>query len=251
MDIPPFYEFLIGFSDKERTRYAFLTSEKRLIPVEIEMTFPSYNRVSKRIYGVRNKNGEDVIGEIKLFSEQNDFKPLFSLSQQRIFHTTVSEDGQKIAFLTQDKTGQDILLRVVAKEEFGWFPLPFIRMKASLSGLCFCSADVLMYADEKENLCAVRLKKPVKTVPLALNGRYPAFDQKTQKTAFIQNKNLIVFNEISYKLKSENHISPAFSKSAGTLFFTDWNGLYSYDPETKEVRTVFTAPSEIVFFAEL
>ena len=251
MVIRSFYQFLIGFDDKDQKKYAFLTRDGHLVPLNASVHSLFYHRDAQMIYGVWNRNGKDVIGRTELKSERIDFSALFTLSNKRLSHTTVSPDNQKIAFLTTDETTQETQLRIISREEFGWFPLPFIRFPVALSSLCFCSSDLLMYTDTKGTLRAARLYKPVRIAEISPQGHTPAYNDVTKSRAFIQNGKIFISGAISTEIETENASVISFSKNGKELFFADNNALYRYDLSTKEKTVIFRSSFPIVFIAEL
>lgn len=251
MVILPFYQFLIAFLEENRLKYAFLRKDKQTVPVDISACFPTCHAETQTIYGILNKNGKDVIGRAAIKSTKTDFSPLFALSNKKISYTAVSQDNQKIAFLSTDLSSQETLLRVIAKEEFGWFPLPYVKMPAMNSPICFCSSNIVMYTDPSGKLKAVRTIKPAKSMEIDAEGYMPAYENRTGKRAFVKNNKMFIFSDIKDEIdvNSPNFIS--FSKNGKELLFTDKNTLYRYDLSSKKQETVFQSTCPIVFIAEI
>ncbi|MBO4644208.1 MAG: hypothetical protein J5716_06345, partial [Alphaproteobacteria bacterium] len=224
--------------------------DRRLIPLDESARFLSYHADFQMIYGVWNKDGKDLISRMKIDSA-SDFSFLFALSNKTISHTAVSPDNQKIAFLATDKTTQETQLRVIIHEEFGWFPLPFIKIPASFSPVCFCSSDVLMYTDVSGALKAVRLYKQLRTVEISPQGHSPVYSGITGFRAFIQNKKIVVSGKTQDEIETNNVSALSFSKSGEELLFADANTLCRYNLMTKEKADIFRAEFPIVFIAEL
>ena len=250
MVMMPFYQFLIGTVEKDQVKYAFLTQEHRLIPLNETGRSLSYHAESRMIYPVWNKDGKDVISRMKL-DTSSDFSFLFALSNKTISHTSVSPDNQRLAFLATDKTTQETQLRVIMREEFGWFPLPFIKIPAALSPVCFCSSDILMYTDLSGSLKAARLYKQLRTVDISPQGHSPVYSRATGYRAFIQNKKVIISGRTSDEIETSDISAVSFSKNGEELFFADANALYRYNLLTKEKNEIFSASFPIVFIAEL
>lgn len=251
MVILPFYSFLIGTAEKNRTQYAFLSHDGRCVPIDIAVRFPSYHANSQSIYGIWTKNGKDVIGRAKLQPGQTDFSPLFSLSDKKLSHIAISPDNQRIAFLAAQENSRETQLRVIAHEEFGWFPLPFIRLPAAQSPISFCSSDILLYTDTTGALSTVRLAKPVKTVGIHHSGRCPAYNAQDKSTAFISGTNIIVSNKIQEQLKATSQTILSFSKNGKELLFTKDDALYRYTLSDQQRHLIFQASAPITFIAEL
>ncbi len=251
MVILPFYQFLIGFAEKDQTKYAFLAQNGHLVSANIPVRYPSYHSDSRTLYGIWNKNGKDVIGRALINPAPMDFSPLFTLSNKRISYTAISPDNLKIAFLVKDPVSAETQLRVIVHEEFGWFPLPFLRLPASESSVCFSSSDVLIYTDPAGSLKAVRLSKPVKVVEVTPSGRMPACSVSNNAKAFIQNDKIFVFNKIQNEIDVKHPLCLSFSKNEKDLFFSENGTLCKYDTETRQKQAIFQGASPIVFIAEL
>ena len=250
MVILPFYRFLIGIRENDRIKYAFLTHGYRLVPAGIPFRFPAYHPASRTIYGLWNRNGKEVIGRTSLQPPYSDITPLFSLSDQRISHIAVSPDNLKIAFLATDETTQQTQLRVIAREEFGWFPLPFIRLAAANSPICFCTSNIVMYTGVNKELNAVRLKKPVQTTEINPQGYCPVYSIETGFRAFKNKNKIIFFNNLCSEIDLESQ-PLSFSKDGLTLFLADEKTLYAYNSVSKEHSAIFQTAEPIVFVAEL
>ena len=251
MVILPFYQFLIGFAEKDQTKYVFLAPNDRPVPADIPLQFPSYHSASRILYGILNKDGRDVIVRAPVQPSPMDFSPLFTLSNDPIFYTAISPDNIKVAFLTKDPVSSEIQLRVIIHEEFGWFPLPFLRLPAACRPVCFCSSDILIYTDPTGSLKAVRLNKPVKVVEIAPSGHTPACCVSNNSKAFIQDEKIIVFNEIKSEIDVKNPLFLSFSKNQKDLFFSEGNVLYKYDMTARQKQIIFQGALPIVFIAEL
>ena len=251
MVILPFYRFLIGMKEKAETLYAFVTPTGRTVPADIPVRFPSFNRESRMIYGLWDFHGKSVIGRTTLQPPYSGFSALFSLSDKTVSHIEISPDGQKIAFLATDAATGETQLRVIAREEFGWFPLPFIRLSAAYSPICFVSSCIVMYTAPSGALNAVRLTKPAKTAQLFPNGERPAYCHKTGVRAFIDNGRFLLYGRTNEEIDTTNPGAFSFSNEGDALFIAEESTLYRYDLSTKEVTVVFEAPLPINFIAEL
>ncbi|MBR4127603.1 MAG: hypothetical protein IKR09_08520 [Alphaproteobacteria bacterium] len=250
MVILPFYRFLIGTHENDRIKYAFLTHGNRLVPAGIPFRFPAYHQASRTIYGLWNQNGKEVIGRTSIQPPYSDITPLFSHSDRRISHIAVSPDNLKIAFLATDETTQQTQLRVIAREEFGWFPLPFIRLPAANSPICFCTSNIVMYTGITKQLNAVRLTKPAQTTEINPQGDCPVYSIETKFRAFKCGDKVLFYNKLYTEIDAK-HQPLSFSKDGLTLFLADKKTLYAYNPADKEYAAIFQSEEPIVFVAEL
>ena len=250
MVILPFYRFLIGTRENDRIKYAFLTHGNRLVPAGIPFRFPAYHQASRTIYGLWNQNGKEVIGQTSIQPPYSDITPLFSHSDRRISHIAVSPDNLKIAFLATDETTQETQLRVIAREEFGWFPLPFIRLPAANSPICFCTSNIVMYTGVTKQLNAVRLTKPAQMTEINPQGDCPVYSIETNFRAFKYNDKVLFYNKLYTEIDVK--FQPlSFSKDGQTLFLADKKTLYAYNPADKDYAAIFQSEEPIVFVAEL
>ncbi len=251
MVILPFYRFLIGMKGKAETLYAFITPTGRMVPADIPVRFPSFNPETRMIYGLWDFNGKSMIGRTALQPPYSSFTPLFSLSDRAVSHVEVSPDGQKIAFLATNDAIGETQLRVIAREEFGWFPLPFIRLPVAYSPICFASSGIIIHTAPSGALNAVRLTKPAKIAQLFPKGELPAYCLQTGARAFTESGKLFIYGKTNEEIDDTNPTALSFSKNGDALFIAEESILYRYDLATKEVTVVFEAPLPIRFIAEL
>lgn len=243
-----FYQFLIGLGEKYRTEYFFLTAEGQSVQADIPAHSLSFHAETGTLYGVYEKDGRDIIGKSGPDFSKAVFSPIFGSSRYAPLSTAISPDNQKIAFPAEEKETGKIQIRIIAREEFGWFPLPSVRFDASPHRICFCSNDILMYTAADGKLKAVRLTKPVKTVEIAPDGHTPVFDPVTKKTAFIS-KNKLFYNMLETEIKADYLFS--FSKNGKEILFSNAETLCVYDADTKQIHSLFRASAPITFAMKL
>ena len=248
MVIPSFYQFLIGFGEKYQSKYFFLTDDGQTVPTDIPAYSLSFHKASGTLYGIYEKDGRNVIGKAGKDFSKTDFSPIFGLSGHTLLYTAVSPDNQKIAFLATEKETGKTQIRVIAREEFGWFPLPAVRFDASPTRLCFCSDGILMYTSSGGELKAVRLTKPVRTVDISPNGYSPVFDRVREKAAFIKD-NFIFYNMLNTEIKADFLFS--FSREGKEILFSEAEKFCCYNVDTKQIRVLFRAPEPVTFATEL
>ena len=248
MIILPFYQFLTGFGEKYSPDYFFLTPDRTPVPIGIPVHSLSLHTPTGTVYGIYRKNGRDVIGRTVLSFPLPEFSSMFSLSGCHLLHTAVSPDNQKAAFLTAEKETGRTQVRMIVREEFGWFPLPSVRFDAAPTGICFCSNDILLYSDPDRKLKAVRLKKPFKTAEISSQGYDPVAASDGRTFAFLKN-GLIYYNDLSLEIKADSLFS--FSKNGQEVFFSSENNLYGYNIETRQKRLIFGTGKPVVFATAL
>lgn len=251
MVILPFYQILTGLLNAGKTDYAVLMKDGRSVATDIRMQYLSYNPAGKNICGICEKDGKDVIGLAGLNLSSLNVTPLFTLSDKRILYPAISPDNQKIAFISENKTTAETVLRVIMREEFGWFPMPFVKLAASPAPVCFCTPDTLMYTDQNGALTAALISKHPKTVVMQPKGIMPVYHAGARLTAFVRGADIIVSGSISDQIKTDGVTALSFSNNGESLLFAQNNILYRYSLKEKEQRRLFEAGKPIVFAAEL
>lgn len=251
MVILPFYRFLIETEGKAGPFYSFVTRTGRAVPAVIPVRFPSFNREAGMIYGLWNNRGKSEIGRTTLQPPYSVFSALFALSDRIVSHTVVSPDNLKVAFLATDEKTGETQLRLIAREEFGWFPLPHIRLPAALSPICFASSAIVLYTAPSGALNAVRLTKPARIAQLFPEGENPAYCERTGARAFTRNGKLFFYGRTNEEIEDADPTAFSFSKEGDALFIAEGPTLFRYDLSTKDVTTVFEASRPITRIIEL
>lgn len=252
MVILPFYQILTGtLNARGGTDYAVLMKDGRSVATDMRMQYLSYNPNGKNICGIYEKDGKDLIGLAGLNLSSFDITPLFTLSDKRILYPAISPDNQKIAFIAENKTTGEAVLRVIMREEFGWFPMPFIKLPASPARVCFCSSDTLMYTDQNGALTAALISKRPKTVVMQPEGIMPAYHAGARLTAFVRGRSIVISGNISDEIKTGNVTALAFSKDGNSLLYAQNSFLYRYVLKEKEQRLLSETKQPVVFVAEL
>lgn len=251
MVILPFYQILIGLLNTEKTDYAVLMKDGRSVSTDIDMQYVSYNPNGKKICGIYKKNDKDLIGLAELKLATPSVTPLFTLSNKNILYPAISPDNQKIAFISKYKTTGETELRVIMREEFGWFPMPFVKLAASASPVCFCTPDTLMYTGKDGTLTAALISKRPKTVIMQTKGILPAYHLDAHLTAFVRDTDIVVCGNISDEIKTPGVTALAFSNDGKNLLYAQKNILYRYDLKKKEKYPLSENERPIVFAAEI
>lgn len=243
MVILPFYQILIASIDDLKTDYTLFMTDGRIVGMNCDLNYPAYNPNSKNICGIREKENKNIISLCELHLSKMNASDLFSLSDKRILYPAISPDNQKIAFIVEDKNTQEVFLRVIVREEFGWFPMPFVKLPASLRPVCFCTPDTLMYTNDKGALIAVLLSKHPKTVQMQEIGQRPVYHQQAGLTAFIRNDTIVVCGNMSAEIKTNGVTALSFSKDGRNLLYAEADQLYRYHLPEKEKQLVLENPT--------
>ncbi len=251
MVILSFYQILIGLLNTEKTDYAVLMKDGRTVSVNIDMEYVSYNPNGKNVCGIYEKDGKDLIGLTELNLATPNITPLFTLSNKNILYPAISPDNQKIAFISEHKTTGEKELRVIMREEFGWFPMPFVKLAATSSPVCFCTPDTLMYTNQDGDLAAALISKRPKTVVMQKKGIMPAYHLGTHLTAFVRDTDIIVCGNISDEIKTNGVTALSFSNDGNSLLYAQNNILYKYDLKEKKRCQLFESNLPIVFAVEV
>ena len=215
------------------------------------MQYLSYNPNGKNICGIYEKDGKDLIGLAGLNLSALDITPLFTLSDTRILYPAISPDNQKIAFIAENKTTGEAVLRVIMREEFGWFPMPFVKLAASSSPVCFCTPDTLMYTAQNGALTAALISKRPKTVIMQPKGIMPVYHAGARLTAFVRGTEIVISGNISDEIKTDGVTALSFSNDGESLLYAQNGRLYRYSLSEKEQHLLLETKQSIVFAAEL
>ena len=251
MVILSFYRFLIGTIQSGKTKYTLFMKNDTKVDVKIDLNDLAYCADNMSIYGVCQKEGKNIIQTGKLKVSNIDTVPLFSLSRQNILYPAVSPDHQKIAFIAQDKISKAAVLRVILKEEFGWFPISDIKLPASASPVCFSSQDIVIFTDDTGALKAVRLSKKPKTILLHEKGIMPAYSTSERLLAFVNNDKIICTGSLSDELPVNNISVLCFSNDGKNLFYAQENRIYKYSLAQKQIELFIKTDFPVIFFTEL
>lgn len=252
MVILPFYQILTGsLNARGGTDYTVLMKDGRSVATDIRMQYLSYNPNGKNICGIYEKDGKDLIGLAGLNLSALDITPLFTLSDTRILYPAISPDNQKIAFIAENKTTGEAVLRVIMREEFGWFPMPFVKLAASSSPVCFCTPDTLMYTAQNGALTAALISKRPKTVIMQPKGIMPIYHAGARLTAFVRGTEIVISGNISDEIKTDGVTALSFSNDGESLLYAQNGRLYRYSLSEKEQHLLLETKQSIVFAAEL
>lgn len=242
----PFYQILTGSFGEKNFSGAVLTPDQSPEPVRFDLCFPSC--ADGEICGVTRFKGKDAVALTSISSTA--VCPLFSLSDQTISHTAMSPDRQKIAFAaTNDKTG-DTVARVIMREEFGWFPLPFVKLPCQASPLCFCSSSALLYTAPDGALNAALLSRNPKTAAVAPAGRLPAYHLERRLTAYSTGGAIIVTGSVSREIAVDGVGTLSFAKDGKSLLYAVQNKLFRLDLDAERPDVLFESDEPIDFAAE-
>ena len=251
MVILPFYQILVGLLNTDTTDYAVFMKDHRSVHLNINLQHLSYNQNGKKICGICKKNERDLIGLTELHFSDINITPLFTLSDQQILYPALSPDNQKIAFIAKKTHSEEAVLRVIVREDFGWFPMPFVKLPASCSPICFCTADTLMYTNQNGALTAVLLSRHPKTVVMQEKGSFPVYRPESHLTAFVRGSDIVISGNISDEIKTAGVTALAFSNDGKYLLYAQSNILYRYSFQTKQKEILLQEKVPIVFIAEL
>ncbi len=253
MVILPFYQILIASINDLKTDYTLFMTDGRTVGMNCNLNYPAYNQNSKNICGVREKDNKNIISLCELHFSNLKASDLFSLSNKRILYPAISPDNQKIAFIVEDINTQEVFLRVIVREEFGWFPMPFVKLPASLCPVCFCTPDTLMYTNDKGVLIAALLTKQPKTVQMQEKGRNPVYHQNARLTAFVRNETIFVCGSLSDEIKTNGITALSFSKDGKHLLYAEGNNLYRYTLHERKKASLLENPTghPVIFIAEI
>lgn len=248
MDTIPFYRIFAAFLRPNGAKAAVFTPDGRVLSFNMGLRHPSYNPAGKKICGVFEKNGKETIGMTETGSD--GITPLFSLSGKTISHTAISPDNQKIAFVaTDDATGQSVL-RVIMREEFGWFPMPFVKPAAVPAPVCFCTPDTLMFTGADGSLNITLAARRPKTIPVRANATVPAYHAGARLTACVCGGSILITGGFFDEIKAENVTALSFTRDGTTLLFADGNAVYGYDPALKKKTKLFETDEPACFVSE-
>ncbi len=248
MDTIPFYRIFAAFPRPNGAKAAVFTPDGRVLSFNMGLRHPSYNPAGKKICGVFEKNGRETIGMTETGSD--GITPLFSLSGKTISHTALSPDNQKIAFIaTDDATGQSVL-RVIMREEFGWFPMPFVKPPAVPAPVCFCTPDTLMFTGADGSLNITLAARRPKTIPVRANATVPAYHAGARLTACVCGGSILITGGFFDEIKAENVTALSFTRDGTTLLFADGNAVYGYDPALKKKTKLFETDEPACFVSE-
>ncbi len=251
MAILPFYQILIGTLNADLANYSVFMKDGRSVALNINMRFLSYNPAGKKLCGIFEKDGKDLIGLAGLNLSNLDITPLFTLSDKRILYPALSSDNQKIAFICENKNTGDVELRVIMREEFGWFPMPFVRLPALPKPICFCSPDTLMYTDQNGALTAALVSRRPKTALMQKTGIMPVYHAEAHLSAFFDGSDIVVSGNLSDKIRTNGITALSFSNDGKRLLYAAGTVLYGYDLQKKEQALLLETKQPIVFIAEL
>lgn len=252
MVILPLYQVIFATLSENKTQIAVLMKDNRVSPINLPLQYPAYATKRQRIYGISQGKEKDLIGYSKFKLAATEITPIFTLSSSRILYPTIAPDNQKVAFIAYDKETDKTLLRVTLREEFGWFPMPFVKMPSALSPACFGNNDTVIYTGEDDSLNAVSVtqKTPV-PVKLAEKGRMPAYHPERKILAYVNGLEIIISGIVSATLRVNAPITAiAFAKDGNALYYAESNHLKKYDFKTESTEEIYLSDAAIIFVAE-
>lgn len=252
MVILPLYQILYAQSCENGTHYAALMKDGRTCPVDISLDFPVYAPASQNICGIDRSGEKDLIEFADFKLTGSDPQPLFTLSDKRILYPAVSPDNQKVAFIAIDEAAGESRLRVVVREEFGWFPMPFVKLPATPSPVCFSNKDTVIYTDETGALNAALLFKNPKTARLEDKGLMPAFHEQKKILAFVRGQSIIVKGMENAEIPANGIVTALnFSNTGESLYFAEGRHIRRYVFETRTAGLLHTADENVVMVADI
>lgn len=248
MDTIPFYRIFAAFPRPNGSTAGVFTPDGRVLSFNMGLRHPSYNPAGKKICGVYEKNGRETIGLTEAGAEE--ITPLFSLSGKELSHTALSPDNQKIAFIATDAATGESVLRVIMREEFGWFPMPFVKPAAVPAPVCFCTPDTLMFTGADGALNITLAARRPKTIPVRTNGTVPAYHAGARLTACVCDGRISITGGFFDEIEVENVTAQSFNRDGTALLFADANAVYSYDPALKKKTKLFETAEPACFVSE-
>lgn len=252
MVILPLYQILYAETSENRTAYAALMKDGRTRPVDISLDFPAYAPASQNICGIDRSGEKDLIEFADFRLTGSDPQPLFTLSDKRILYPAVSPDNQKVAFIAVDEAAQDVRLRVILREEFGWFPMPFVKLAAGISPVCFSNRDTVIYTDETGALNAALLSKKPKTARLEDKGVMPAFHEQKRMLAFVCGQSIIVRGAETAEIPTGGIVTALnFSSAGDALYFAEGRHIRRYVFQTQTAELLHTAAENVVMVTDI
>lgn len=252
MVILPLYQILYAQTSENKTGYAALMKDGRTRPVNISLDFPSYAPASQNICGIDRSGEKDLIEFTDFKLTGSDPQPLFTLSDKRILYPAVSPDNQKVAFIALDEASQDVRLRVVLREEFGWFPMPFVKLSAGISPVCFSNKDTVIYTDETGALNAALLSKKPKTARLEDKGVMPVFHEQKKILAFVRGQSIIVKGSETAEILTGGVVTALnFSAAGDALYFAEGRCIRRYAFDTRTAELLHTADENVVMVTDI
>lgn len=256
MVILPLYQavYATAAADFTKTDYFALMKDGRVRAMDMTLGFPSYCPETQQICGISTTDGKDYIGRCALKMTEEPPELVFTLSNSRILYPAVSPDNQKIAFIEQDVGKEKGTLRIIQREEFGWFPVQ-IKLPASLSPVAWGSGDTVLFTGENGSLCVAPLDQRGRTVKIDDAGRMPAGHPGTKRLAFVQGREIVFLGDVRMRFEAGEVSALNFSNDAASLLFavTD-NGRYHVRRivlESKEISPVCEAAARIVMVSEI
>lgn len=259
MVILPLYQVVFAVQEQKfsKTRFFALMHDGQIREMGMpDLEYPQYSASSGKVCGIFRDDKKDFIALSELKVTESPLPELlFTLSKRRIAFPAMSPDGQKIAFIEYDKNGGDPVMRVILREEFGWFPLQ-IRTDAALSPLCWGGKDVLIYTDRDGDLRLMSAEARKRgTATIDTGGRLPAFHKETGRLAFVQGGRVVLKGASSLSFEADNVSALNFSNDGNSLYFsTGVNDNYTlcrYSVEDKKAVRLCESDARIVWASEI
>lgn len=256
MVILPLYQavFAVAQGKFSKARFFSLTHDGRTGRLRMpELAFPSFHPALNAVCGIfRNgENEKDFIASAPFkTADDHSCDLMFTLSKRRMAYPVLSPDAQKAAFIEYENNGENPVLRLISREEYGWFPLQ-IRIPASFAPVCWGGNETVLFSDEKGALCAVTTAGKHKAAVIDPCGKTPAFHEKTRRLAFAQNGEIIIKGDVSAALEAKNVTALNFSRNGDALFFAAGKTLNRFSFEEQETVRLCETDAPAVWVSEL
>lgn len=256
MVILPLYQavYATAAANFTQTDYFALMKDGRVRAMDMALGFPSYSPERRQICGISVKGEKDYVGRCALKMTEEPPELVFTLSNSRILYPAASPDNQKIAFIEQEIGEEKGTLRIIQREEFGWFPVQ-IRFPASLSPVAWGSGDTILFTGEDGALYVTPLDRRGRPVKVDDAGLMPASHAGTKRLAFVQGREIVFLGDIRIRIEAGDVSALSFSNDGASLLFavTD-NGHYQARRvalESREISPVCEASARIVMVSEI
>lgn len=256
MVILPLYQVIFATSSANfsKTDYFALMQDSRILSMDIPLNFPSYNATKQEICGISSTGEKDFVGIAPFKLSQISPEMVFTLSDRRILYPSLSQDNQKIALVDQEIGQESGTLRIILKEEFGWFPIQ-IKTDAALSNVCWGQADVVIYTAADGSLMMTTSSKPFRKAKLSDEGRLPAYHHASKRLAFIKGDKIVVMGDQPSETNVGNVSSLRFTNDGNALLFSTVEDSHYFIKKlellTKEISHITEAHAPVVFAAEI
>lgn len=259
MVILPLYQVVFAVQEQKfsKTRFFALMHDGQIREMGMpDLRYPSYCASNGKVCGVfyDDQKGFIALSDLKI-TESPLPELVFTLSKHQIAYPVVSPDRQKIAFIEYGEDETSPVLRLILREEFGWFPVQ-LKIDAAFSPVCWGGNDALIYTGRNNELMMISASPSKRgTAKIDTNAKLPAYHQQSGRLAFVKDNNIILKGKDNLSFEADSPDMLNFSNDGESLYFTALkNGNYSlcrFSIEKREATRLCESDARIVWAAEI